>query len=479
MTKMMRPLCHICYYWSIGNKAGAFLQGVNMTYGQIFSEIWLKNKRYILFCITLCIAFSVLFYGNLTSLNAYDADGAELAASIGGSFGEALGPILSMGLFGGIDISWVMVIMSTSALGANFGRGSGIWGLDRLSGFSFGIFDNIYICIFLLVWFGLPIILKAFSKTNAVGCSIEAAEKKVNGVMMVIVVMAEMIMNTGPKCVVRAASGVGRAISYGVSAIVCLVVLLVTLLIYFLVRYLFSLVDIVMVPVCTLVPFVSFFWVLAKLAFIGFMILLAVYMPGAYVFLSLLLIILSAFLFRTAYLAVRYFEAVYVKALFKRVFGGFDKNKPLVAPRLPAKVREFLQGKNIQMVIPAYVLREFPNLKGMRKWDKFWMVVENGSVYLLKPLFGKKGCWQIALGGTPAQKMFINSALPYYEIFHIYGSEEAIAKTFKRIPKMFHMVFSKEYYYRFEEIKQLTGFVDYAAYKEYLKNYFARPQMPV
>lgn len=449
-----------------------------MTYGQILSEIWHKNKRYILLCITLCIAFSVLFYGDMTSVNASDMDGTGIVGSMGGSFGKVLAPIMSMGLFGGIDTSWMMIIMCVSSLGANIGGSSGITWLEKLSGFSFGIFDNLYICIFLLIWFGLPLVLKSFSKTNAVGCSIEAAQRKVNGIMMVIVIMAEMVMNTNPKCVVRAASGARRVLGYGVNALVCLLVLIVTLIIYFLVRYLFSLLDILMVPVCFFVPFVSFLWVLAKLAIIGFMILLAVYMPAVYVVLSLLLIILSACLFRTAYMAVKYFEAIYVKPLFKRIFGGFDSKKPLVAPKIPSKVREFLQGRNIQMVIPAYVLKEFPNLKGMHKWDRFWLVAENGTVYLVKPLFGKKGCWQIALRGTPAQKMFINSALPYYEIFHIYGSEEAIAQTFKRVPKMFHVVFSKEYFHRYDEIKQLTGFVDYADYKQYLKNSGAGQQMP-
>lgn len=417
----------------------------------------------------------MLFYGNMISVNASDMDGTGIVASMGGSFGKAAAPIMSLGLFGGIDTSWMMIIMCASSLGANLGSGSGITWLEKLSGFSFGIFDNVYICIFLLIWFGLPLILKSFSKTNAVGCSIEAAQRKVNGIMMVIVIMAEMVMNTNPKCVVRAASGAGRVLGYGVNALVCLLVLLVTLIIYYLIRYLFSLLDILMVPVCFFVPFVSFLWVLAKLAFIGFMIVLAVYLPAVYVVFSLFLIILSACLFRTAYMAVRYFEAIYVKPLVKRIFGGFDSKKALVAPKIPSKVREFLQGRNIRMVIPAYVLKEFPNLKGMHKWDKFWMVVENGTVYLVKPLFGKKGCWQIALKGTPAQKMFINSALPYYEIFHIYGSEEAIAKTFKRVPKMFHVVFSKEYFHRYDEIKQLTGFVDYAEYKQYLKNYYAQP----
>ena len=58
-----------------------------------------------------------------------------------------------------------------------------------------------------------------------------------------------------------------------------------------------------------------------------------------------------------------------------------------------------------------------------------------------------------------------------------YGSEEAIAKSFKRVPKMFHIVFSKEYFYRYQEIKNMTGFVDYAEYKQYLKNYYSQPHV--
>lgn len=449
-----------------------------MTYGQIFAEIYQRNKRYIFFCVTLCIVFSMLFYGQMTSVNAIDVDGTGLIAGYGGTFGSAIVPIVSSGIFDGIDLSWMMVIMCASSLGVTYGGNAGIMGLDRLSGLSFGVFENTYVCIFLLVWFGLPLILKAFSKTNAVGCSIEAAQKKINGVMMVIIVMSQMASNVASKSSLHAAEPALRILSTGITAVICLVILLITLIIYFLVRYLFMLVDIIMVPVCTLVPFVSFFWVGGKLALIGFFILMGVFMPAFFIVISLALVILSALLFRTAYMAVRYFENIYVKALFKKIFGGYDREKPIIAPKLPSKVRDFLQGRTVQMVIPVYVLREFPNLKGMHKWDRFWMIAENGSVYIIKPVFGKNECMQIPLQGTPSQKMFINAFLPYYEIFNIYGSEEAIAKTFKKVPKMFHIVFSKEYFYRYQEIKNITGFADYAEYKEYLKNYYSRPQMP-
>ncbi len=451
--------------------------GVKMTYGQIFSEIYSKNKRYIYFCLTLCIFFSVLFYGNMTSLNAGDIDGTGIVTSMGGSFGQALGPIVSTGMFGGIDLSWMMIIMCASSLGATYGGSAGIMGLDKLSGFSFGVFENTYVCIFLLVWFGVPLILKAFSKTNAIGCAIEASQKKVNGVMMIIIVMSQMIANVTPDSTVEAAGSVRGVLGSGITAFVCLMVLLVTFIIYFLVRYLFSLIDIIMVPVCTLVPFVSFLWVGAKLAFMGVLIFMAVYVPGFFVVISAILVIVSAFLFRTAYMAVRYFENIYVKALFKKIFGGYDQNKPLLVPKVPSRVREFLKDRQVQMVIPVYVLREFPNLKGMHKWDRFWMVAENGSVYIIKPVFGKKECMQIPLCATPAQKMFINAFLPYYEIFNIYGSEEAIAKTFKKVPKMFHIVFSKEYFYRYQEIRNITGFTDYAEYKEYLKSFYTQPHV--
>lgn len=454
-----------------------FMGGEEMTYGQIFSEIYTRNKRYIFFCITLCIIFSMLFYGNMMPVNAGDIDGTGIVSGMGGTFGSSLAPIVSTGLFGGIDTSWIMIIMCASSLGATYGGKAGIMGLDKLSGFSFGVFENPIVCIFLLVWFGVPLILKAFSKTNAIGCAIETSQKKVNGVMMVIIVMSQLIANVSPQSSVEAAGTLTRVIGSGINALVCLVVLLVTLVIYFLVRYMFALIDIIMVPVCTLVPFVSFLWVVAKLALIGVLILMAVYVPVFYVIISAVLVIVSAFLFRTAYMAVRYFENVYVKALFKKIFGGYDKNKPILAPKVPAKVRDFLQGRQVQMVIPVYVLREFPNLKGMHKWDRFWMVAENGSVYIIKPLLEKKECLQVPLYGTPAQKMFINAFLPYYEIFNIYGSEEAIAKTFKKVPKMFHIVFSKEYFYRYQEIMNITGFVDYAQYRDYLKNYYAQPRI--
>ena len=454
-----------------------------MSYGQFLAQVYRENKRYIRFILALCIVLSMIFFGRLTTVNAIDSldiDGTVVVGGAGGTFGQALAPVASTGFLSGIDTSWVMIIMCASALGAAHGVGDGVPVLSKLSGFSYGIFENQYVSIALLVWFGVPIILKSFSKTNAIGTSIETAQKKVNGVLMLIILVSQLIMSADPVSKVHAADVMASTLKFGLSAIACFVILVVAMIIYLLVHYTFSLMDIVMVPICTVVPFVSMLFVLAKLALVWIMILFAVYIPWFFFFIAGVVVIVSALLFRTAYMAVRYFENVYVKTIIKRVFGGYDANIPiLTVKKVPAKVTEFLANKNVQMVIPVYVLKPIPGIKGMRKWDRFWMVSEQGATYLVKPVFGKKELLQIPLCSTPAQKMFINPFLMYYEIFNIYGSEETIVKTFKKVPKMCHIVFSKQYFHRYQEIGNLTGFVVYRQYKEYLGSLTRQPYPPV
>ena len=88
--------------------------------------------------------------------------------------------------------------------------------------------------------------------------------------------------------------------------------------------------------------------------------------------------------------------------------------------------------------------------------------------FICKPVFGKNECYKLPVYHTPQQKMFINQFAAYYEMFNITGPEESLTKVFFRIPKQFHIVFSKEYFYRFQEIKSIAGFIDLAEYKQYL-----------
>ena len=120
-----------------------------MTYREIFSEIYKNNKKFILFCITMCLVFSMLCYGGAFAVNAYDMSGAEIAVSFGGSFGKVVAPVISVGYFEGIDTSWTMVILSGTSLLAKAGHNVGIKQLEILDGFSYGVFENTFISIFL------------------------------------------------------------------------------------------------------------------------------------------------------------------------------------------------------------------------------------------------------------------------------------------------------------------------------------------
>ena len=118
-----------------------------MKYGQFLAQVYRENKRYINFCITLCMVFSILFFGKLSAVNAIDIEGSVVVGGAGGSFGQAVAPVVSSGFLSGIDISLVMIIMCASALGASAGIGDGVPVLSKLSGFSFGIFENRYVSI--------------------------------------------------------------------------------------------------------------------------------------------------------------------------------------------------------------------------------------------------------------------------------------------------------------------------------------------
>ncbi|MBR6477780.1 MAG: hypothetical protein IKS85_04970 [Lachnospiraceae bacterium] len=448
-----------------------------MTYHEIYRE----NKRFIIAALTLCLVFSVLAFGGGGAANA-SMDGQTVAYSYGGSFGKVLAPVVGTGYLAGLDTSWVMIILSASSLGAQAGNGMGLRGFDKLSEYSFGIFESQFVCIFFLVWYGLPLILKAFSKTYPYGVAIENATKKWNGVVMAVLSMSQLIANVEPREVARAAgldleksvqgfTPAGLSVlTQGLGILICFCIMVLTLVVYYLMRYLFVLIDIVMVPVSTMVPFVSFLQVILKFVGVVVLFLLAMFAPVVFFLLFLISLVVAALLFCTAYRASRYFNNVYAKALFRKIFGGYDTEMPLIAKKIPKKVRNLLGDAQVDLVIPVYLQRTIRGAKIMHLFDRWWLASSGGQQILLKPMFGKQDCYRIPLQNVPERKMFLNQFLLYFEIFNLAGSEECLTRVFRNVPKHIHLVFSKEYYHRFHDILRVTGFVDYQQYCAMLRN---------
>ena len=445
-----------------------------MTHRQIFKEIYGDNKRYLFACLTAFLFFSVLAFGGggVAQAEALDAQGT--ATALGGSFGKTMAPVIGTGYFAGIDTSWVMVILSAVSLSVSAGKGLGLAGFDKLSGFSFGIFENTYVSTFLLVWYGLPLLLKAFSKTYAAGLALENLLKKWNGVVMAVITSSQVVANVSPKATVNAASvgavasSVKGALPQWAMVIGCFFVLVITMALYFLMRYLFALIDIVAVPVCTFVPFVSFLLGVGKLILVVVTFLTAMFMPAIFFVFFLFTVAAALLLFRKAYLASRYFNNVFAKPLFRKLFGGYKTDYPLVAKRIPAKIRKQLDGVNVELAIPVYLQKKLRGTKDMPMFDRWWLISSGGRTLLMKPMFGKKDCWRIPLVNVPERKVFINQFFFYYEVFNLIGPETNLTNAFKRVSKQYHVVFSKEYFHRYQDIKRITGFTDFAEYRSSL-----------
>ena len=442
------------------------------------SLMYRENKRYIMLCVDLSLAFSVLVFGGGGRSFASSTD--EVLA-LGGSFGVLLATIVGSGFIEGLDRNWAMVILAGTSLGSIAGHKAGIRLFDFFDNYSFGLFENVYFSIIILVWFGLPLLLKAFSKTNAIGIALENKLKKLDAVLLLLIAMSQMIANSetadtalaaAPGMVVTTAGSmpilmgiVGR----GVEVIACFMALLLMLVVFFLTRYLFLLVDIVLVPISTFIPFVSAAVVLGKLLAIIVLVLMAVYVPILFVLVLIATVAVGAMLFGVAYRACRYFGNIYAKPIIKKIFGGYDKEKPLIDEKLPAKVKTFLEDSNVRMAIPVYLLKFSAGAKYMHRWDRWWFVCTDMERFICKPVFGKNECYKLPVYHVPQQKMFINQFAAYYEMFNITGPEENLTKVFFRIPKQFHIVFSKEYFHRYQEIKSIAGFIDLAEHKQYLK----------
>lgn len=88
---------------------------------------------------------------------------------------------------------------------------------------------------------------------------------------------------------------------------------------------------------------------------------------------------LCAVFYKTAYLAVRYYDHLYVKTAWHSIQRFFkrDKVQPPVFPKLPRQLREDLG--EVQLAVPAFALFRFHSIS---KRMRCFLVLKNGGLYL-------------------------------------------------------------------------------------------------
>lgn len=453
-----------------------------MSYAQIFGEIYRKNKKWIITYVTICLVFSIFAFGNGTLSFADNSfTTTEMINSLGGSGGKLLAPLtLSQGCLSGIDAPSAMLILCIASFTLDMippetlttvGDALGIDGLEALSDYSFGIIDFTAFKIFCLVWFIVTKLAKSNGVSQEVAKIFGDLESALTVVINFLIIGSQFLANVPLGATVQAASGTApqqNIVTNSFSALLCFILLILVFVVYFFIRYLFYFIDIILLPICAIVPLSSFSIESLKTLSVGGLFYLVIFHPIVFYVLFALILLIAIGLFRKAYITVRYFKNIYVKPFFKR-FIGYDSEIPLITPKLPKKVKRYINDFDVNMVIPVYILKKPTNEKSVRLHDRWWFVSTKDKQFLCKPCFMKDTCYCIDLYNRIDKKIFIKKSLRFFEIFDLQGSEENIGRTFRKVQKNIHFAFSKEYYHRFNEIKERTLYTDYTEYRKRIR----------
>lgn len=461
-----------------------------MTYSQIFSELYHKRKKQIFAYITFGLLFSILAFGNGSAVFASgDFTSAQILNSLGGSGGQLLAPLtLAQGCLSGIDASSTMMILCVASVALDFipesslltfGDALGIEGLEALSTYSFGIMDFTAFRIFCITWFVVDKLAKSNGVSQEVAKILGDFESLLTIIVNVMVVGTQVLANVPLGSRAYAASfdlsslnlDNLKVVTDGLNALFCFIMLMTVAVVYFFTRYFFYFIDIALLPICSLVPLSSFG--VETLKSVSVLCLFCVVFLNPLVFCGIvaLILIIAILFFRKAYVTIRYFKHIYVKPFFRKII-GYKREMPLIKSNYPKRILLYVNEADIQMVIPVYMLKKIPNLKYVRTHDRWWFVSTKEKQFLCKPCFLKNSCYCIDLHNGTRQKMFIKKSFRFFEVFNVHNQDLDLGKSYFKMPKNIHFVFSKEYLYRFDKIKEIIGYTDYTEYRKQEKQIF-------
>ena len=461
-----------------------------MTYSQIFMELYRKRKMQIFAYITFCLLFSILAFGNeIAVFAAGEITSAQILSTLGGSGGKLLAPLtLAQGCLSGIDASSTMMILCVASIALDyipesslelFGDALGIEDLEALSSYSFGIVDLDAFRIFCIAWFVVDKLAKSNGVSQEVAKILGDFESLLTVVVNVMVVGSQFLANVPLGSKAYAASfdltsleleGL-KVVTDSANTLFCFIMLILVFVIYFFTRYFFYFIDIALLPVCSLVPLSSFGVESIKSISVICLFLIVIFNPLVFCGIATLILIISILFFRKAYVAIRYFKRIYVKPFFRKII-GYKREMPLINANYPKRIHLYVNEADLQMVIPVYMLKKIPNLKYVRKHDRWWFVSTKEKQFLCKPCFMKKSCYCIDLHNGTRQKMFIKKSFRFFEVFNVHNQDLDLGKSYFKMPKNVHFVFSKEYLYRFDKIKEIIGYTDYTEYRKQEKQLF-------
>lgn len=430
-----------------------------MTYRQIFSEIYKQNKffirMYLCFSLFLCVFF---FSKSGISYALGDTLTETENAVLGGTFSSVF---LVAANNANIPLS-PSVALSCSAILSILGDFGNL--PEQLQGFSFGLMDNWFFRIFAFAWAILSVLPRCSQITRIGGMMIEDLEQKMGELATLFVTFSQLAANINGGVVANAsasASGVRTATSF-IHILLGFIVLVLLLLFFVFIRTFMFFIDIIQIPICTLIPLTSAASELAKIAGVALMYCLILLSPGLFVVCYGLLLMLSIFFFKRAYRSVRYFREIYAKPFFSKI-KGYDKAIALIHPKAPKRIMQELTDTNVTLLIPVYNVGKISFSPLLKRHDKWWLAVNATGRHLYKYSLFNRQLQHIQLITSSGRQIFTKNSLRFFELF--YPSENISSrKTLRKLKKDWYLVYSNEYTHRYHEITAIIGCVDYQQY---------------
>lgn len=233
-----------------------------------------------------------------------------------------------------------------------------------------------------------------------------------------------------------------------------------SVIVWFIVSTVVSGLDVLQIIVSTFAPGSTFVFEAIKTAIVAFLVIVNVIFPVLGFILNVIIIIISCILFKTCYRATRYFNAIYARPILRRI-RGFDPNISIIHKRFPKKLNKVFRGdhEEVQLAIPVYPVKYLGN-ETLHKRDKWWLVSDGADCLYMRKRLGKGGARKLHFRNSEEQTVYIRKHKLYYEIFSYINYPDNLKKKFPK--KEFSFVFSREYFYRIEDIVKITGYMDYS-----------------
>lgn len=325
---------------------------------------------------------------------------------------------------------------------------------------------NIWVLLVVAIFFAISKLLKANEATEIFGMITLGELEKYTGFVFVIVIA---VMNViGVTSVHIQAAGTGVASSGGggliavLTGIVSLFFAFVSVIVFFIIKTVMKGLDILQMSL-SFIPGITLVVEVLKTVLTCTIIFINVICPPLGIAINLIIFIICCLLFRYCYRATQYFKKIYAKPFF-RMIRGFDPHISLVPKRLPRGFRKAYKNMELpDIMLPAYPLKYLGNQK-VRRYEKWYMVVEDKKTEFRRYRLFKKHPLTVACDHSQQSPVFMRKGLRYFEVFRYIDTQENVARRFPR--KEYSFVFSKEYFYRHEEILSVSGFADYAVFKQ-------------